>query len=337
MFSVGFAVANAVEALLVVRWLTGFEVEQPQLRSLGRLPAVADRHRGRELCRRRDHRHDDRHHRRRRAVAAADRGSRSRTSAPRRSPCRSACASPGIGSGSPASRSPATSGCSRWARSRCFNADASQPVGVPDAPGADVGLGPLRPSLGQPRAARGRGRDRAAHDPGPAGRSATSPDRRRCWAISASSQTFVAVCAITSVAFSVATSHLRDSLQRIRRERAAAGPAARLGERHGVHRHRSRRADHLVQPRARSSCSATPARRWSAGSRRCPSTRTARSWPAPGSWGSRPATRWSPMPSAWGAEQDTRDWTYVRKDGSRLRSRSASPRSGTPTDGRRAS
>ncbi|MCW2763126.1 MAG: domain S-box protein [Marmoricola sp.] len=33
VFSVGFAVANAVEALLVLRWLTGFEVDRPQLRS----------------------------------------------------------------------------------------------------------------------------------------------------------------------------------------------------------------------------------------------------------------------------------------------------------------
>ena len=33
MFSFGFAVANAVEALLVVRWLTGYSSERPQLRS----------------------------------------------------------------------------------------------------------------------------------------------------------------------------------------------------------------------------------------------------------------------------------------------------------------
>ncbi len=33
VFSVGFALANAVEALLVVRWLTGFEMDRPQLRS----------------------------------------------------------------------------------------------------------------------------------------------------------------------------------------------------------------------------------------------------------------------------------------------------------------
>lgn len=33
VFSTGFAVANAVEAMLVVRWLTGFDQDRPQLRS----------------------------------------------------------------------------------------------------------------------------------------------------------------------------------------------------------------------------------------------------------------------------------------------------------------
>lgn len=33
VFSVGFALANAVEALLVVRWLTGFDRDRPQLRT----------------------------------------------------------------------------------------------------------------------------------------------------------------------------------------------------------------------------------------------------------------------------------------------------------------
>lgn len=33
VFSVGFAIANAVEALLVLRWLTGFDVDRPQLRT----------------------------------------------------------------------------------------------------------------------------------------------------------------------------------------------------------------------------------------------------------------------------------------------------------------
>ncbi len=32
-FALGFAIANAVEAMLVLRWLTGFEEERPQLRS----------------------------------------------------------------------------------------------------------------------------------------------------------------------------------------------------------------------------------------------------------------------------------------------------------------
>ena len=32
-FAIGFAIANAVEAMLVLRWLTGFEEERPQLRS----------------------------------------------------------------------------------------------------------------------------------------------------------------------------------------------------------------------------------------------------------------------------------------------------------------
>jgi PAS domain S-box-containing protein len=35
VFSIGFALANAVEALLVVRWLTGFEGDRPELRSWG--------------------------------------------------------------------------------------------------------------------------------------------------------------------------------------------------------------------------------------------------------------------------------------------------------------
>ncbi len=33
VFSVGFAVANAVEAVIVLWWLTGFEVDRPELRS----------------------------------------------------------------------------------------------------------------------------------------------------------------------------------------------------------------------------------------------------------------------------------------------------------------
>ena len=32
-FALGFAIANAVEALLVLRWLTGFDEDRPQLRS----------------------------------------------------------------------------------------------------------------------------------------------------------------------------------------------------------------------------------------------------------------------------------------------------------------
>ena len=32
-FAIGFAIANAVEAMLVLRWLTGFEEERPELRS----------------------------------------------------------------------------------------------------------------------------------------------------------------------------------------------------------------------------------------------------------------------------------------------------------------
>ncbi len=33
VFAIGFGIANAVEALLVLRWLTGFESDRPQLRS----------------------------------------------------------------------------------------------------------------------------------------------------------------------------------------------------------------------------------------------------------------------------------------------------------------
>ena len=42
-FALGFAVANAVEAMIVLRWLTGFESQPPRLRSWTRLPALADR------------------------------------------------------------------------------------------------------------------------------------------------------------------------------------------------------------------------------------------------------------------------------------------------------
>ncbi len=135
--------------------------------------------------------------------------------------------------------------------------------------------------------------------------------------IAASSQTFVAVGAVTSVAFSVAIGHLRDSLRRIRENElqlgqlldSASGTAFIATDLDGLITWFSPGAEQLL-----------------------------------GYDGDEVVNRLTPMPFhesreilaraqelripsgygvvthavARGTEQDTRDWTYVRKDGSRL-------------------
>jgi PAS domain S-box-containing protein len=136
-------------------------------------------------------------------------------------------------------------------------------------------------------------------------------------AIAASTQTFVAVGAVTSVAFSVAMGHLRDSLRRIREHELQLGQL--LDSASGT-AFIATGLDELI------------------------------TWFSPGAeqllgyTGEEVVGRLTPMPFhehheilaraqelrtspgygvvteavALGAEQDTRDWTYVRKDGSRL-------------------
>lgn len=136
--------------------------------------------------------------------------------------------------------------------------------------------------------------------------------------IAASAQVFIAISAITSVAFSVATSHLRDSLRRIREHElqlgqlldSASGTAFIATDLDGVITWFSPGAEQLLGYQGSQLVgSATPmpfhdsqellARAQELGV-------------APTSYDV--VTR----PLEQGQEQDTRDWTYLRKDGARL-------------------
>jgi PAS domain S-box-containing protein len=136
--------------------------------------------------------------------------------------------------------------------------------------------------------------------------------------IAASAQVFVLICAITAVAFSVATSHLRDSLRRIRENElqlhqlldSASGTAFIATDREGVITLFSPGAEQLLGHTAAELVGlVTPlpfhdSRELSARAREL----------------GIPATRYDVVtrPLELGEEQDTRDWTYIRKDGSRI-------------------
>ncbi len=135
--------------------------------------------------------------------------------------------------------------------------------------------------------------------------------------IAASSQAFVAVGAVTSVAFSVSMSHLRDSLRRIRENEvqlgqllgSASGTAFIATDLEGVITWFSPGAEQLLGYAAADVVART----------------TPMPFHEPREIRTRAQTlRISPgyevvtHPVANGADQDTRDWTYVRQDGSRL-------------------
>ncbi len=135
--------------------------------------------------------------------------------------------------------------------------------------------------------------------------------------IAASAQAFVAISAVTSVAFSVAMIHLSDSLRRIRHNEvqlgqlldSASGTAFIATDLEGVITWFSPGAEQLLGYAA--------------------SDVVGRTTPMPFHESREILSRAQKLriipgydvithPVARGADQDTRDWTYVRKDGSRL-------------------
>jgi PAS domain S-box-containing protein len=144
------------------------------------------------------------------------------------------------------------------------------------------------------------------------------PGRAPLLTIAASAQVFVLISAITAVAFSVATSHLRDSLRRLRENElqlgqlldSASGTAFIATDLEGVITWFSPGAEQLLGYRAEDLVGrATPIQ-----------------FHEPRELISRarslgiPATTYEVItaPLQRGEEQDTRDWTYVRPDGGRL-------------------
>ena len=136
--------------------------------------------------------------------------------------------------------------------------------------------------------------------------------------IAASAQVFVAICAVTAVAFSVATSHLRDSLRRIRENElqlgqlldSASGTAFIATDLDGVITLFSPGAEQLLGYAGSELVGrATPM-----------AFHEPRELVARAHEQGIPATSYDVVtrPLERGQEQDTRDWTYVRKDGSRI-------------------
>ncbi len=315
VFSVGFALANGVEAMLVLRWLTGFDVERPELRTwldyrrwllgiavascaAGSITAVTIGLAGGEelwrpmlwvalthfgalavtlpLFMRRPS-----HHFKVRAIEIA-----------------SHVVLIGL--------------CAL----ACLNADRSEPVAfllLPLLMWAAARFSPTWVSIEVLAVSIGMAA-LTALDRGPF---SDVTAESSVLAIAASSQTFVAISAVTAVAFSVAMGHLRDSLRRIRENElqlgqlldSASGTAFIATDLDGLITWFSPGAELLL-----------------------------------GYTGEEVVGRITPMPFhesrellsraselgisggyaavthvvEQGAEQDTRDWTYVRRDGSRL-------------------
>jgi hypothetical protein len=136
--------------------------------------------------------------------------------------------------------------------------------------------------------------------------------------IAASAQVFVAISAVTAVAFSVATSHLRDSLQRIRENElqlgqlldSASGTAFIATDLDGVITLFSPGAEQLTGYTAEELVGRTSPVQ----------LHEARELVARAVELGVPATTYDVVtrPLEQGQEQDTRDWTYLRKDGSRI-------------------
>ncbi len=315
VFGVGFAVANAVEALLVLRWLTGFEEERPQLRTW------------------RDYR------RWLLGIAVAS--------------CSGAAITTltiGLTGGENLWRPmlwvtithlgaltvalPLFMGQPNEKRSvsapevlshlalltlgaaACLNADQSEPVAfllLPLLLWAAARFSPRWANLEVLGVAIGM----AALTTVGRGPFTDITETSSLLAIAASSQTFVAVGAITSVAFSVAVGHVRDSLRRIRENEvqlaqlleSASGTAFIATDLDGLITWFSPGAEQLLGYTAQEV--------------------VGRITPMPFHEGHELAARAQDLginagygavtrSVERGAEQDTRDWTYVRRDGSRL-------------------
>ncbi len=314
-FAIGFAIANAVEAMLVLRWLTGFEEERPQLRSwsdfrrwligltvaslaAGAITAmtigitggdnlwrpllwVAITHLGAQMV----------vlplvmvHPRQKLKVSAVE--------------VVSHVLLLGVGA------------------YVCFEADQSQPVGFVLLPllmwgaarftprwanlellGVSVGIAVLT------ALERGPFREITAAASG--------------LTIAASAQTFVAVSAVTSVAFSVAMAHLRDSLRRIRENElqlgqlvdSASGTAFIATDPNGLITWFSPGAEQLLGYTAEEVVGRLTPIPFHENRELVDRAEELRITPGYGV---------VTHALSLGADQDTQDWTYVRKDGSRL-------------------
>lgn len=315
LFAGGFAVANAVEALLILRWLTGFDVEGPQLRSwmdyrrwlLG--VVVASLAAG--------------------AITAI---------------------TIGLGGGVDlwrpmlwiavthmAAQMVTLPLCMRYRRHRikvsvvellshlalltlgglaCLHADQSEPVAFLLLPllmwaaarfnshWANIELFGVAVAL-TALAALGRGPF------------VEVTGSSSILAIAASSQSFIAIGALTSVAFSVATAHLRHSLHKIRENElqlgqlldSASGTAFIATDLNGLVTWFSPGAEGLLGYSGDEVAGKlTPARFHD----------SAELLTRAQHLGVRPGYQVVTHPVELGAEQDTRDWTYVRQDGTRL-------------------
>ena len=135
--------------------------------------------------------------------------------------------------------------------------------------------------------------------------------------IAASAQSFIAISAVTSVAFSVAMIHLRDSLRKIRNNEvqlgqlldSASGTAFIATDLEGVITWFSPGAEQLLGYFAEDVVGRTTPMPFHESREILSRAQKLRITP-----GYDVVTH----PVAHGADQDTRDWTYVRKDGSRL-------------------
>jgi PAS domain S-box-containing protein len=315
VFSVGFGIANAVEALLVLRWLTGFEADRPQLRSWADYRrwlfgiAVASCAAGAITAMTIGIEGGDELWRPLIWVAVTHAGAQAITL-----PLlmRQAQEKVSVSAGEILSH------LALWALGAfaCFSADASEPVAfllLPLLMWAAARFNSRWANL--ELVALGIGMALlTVLERGPFG---FIDSHSSVLAVAASAQIFVVVSAITCVAFSVATGHVRDSLRRIRENEvqlsqlldSASGTAFIATDLDGLITWFSPGAEQLL-----------------------------------GYKGEEVVGRITPLPFhesrelvaraqeigvtagygvvthavEHGSEQDTRDWTYVRRDGSRL-------------------
>ncbi len=315
VFSAGFALANAVEALLVVRWLTGFGTERPELRTWGdyrrwlvgifiaslaagaitalTLGLGGDHQLWRPLL----------------WVAVTHLGAQTVIlplfmRQPR--------------TGVSVSALEVTSHLALLAVGAfvCFEADRSEPVAfllLPVLMWAAARFTARWANLEMLAVATGMA-SLTALGRGPFTEvTSASPGL----ALAASSQTFVAVGAITAVAFSVAMTHLRDSLRRIRENEvqlgqlldSASGTAFIATDLDGLITWFSPGAEQLLGYRGEEVVGhMTP----------LPFHENRELLARAQDLGIAPGYQVVTRAVELGTDQDTRDWTYVRRDGSRL-------------------